>query len=636
MKMYNYVFTILLFLGSYFISDIAFAQRTITGTVTASDGSGGLPGATVQVKGTNTGTSTDMEGKYSITIPEGNDVLVFMFVGFENKEVTIGKQTVIDVELEENTQLQEVVVTGQHIEKRRESLSYSLSGKAAGVQVKGGKHIRIRGAKSKRKAKNTSYKKSNTESYATKEENSFHSVSQNPLSTFSIDVDKASYSNVRRFLNDGEMPPQDAVRVEEMINYFNYNYQEPTGKHPFGVTTEYGNCAWNENHKLVLVGLQAKKIKKDNLPNSNIVFLLDVSGSMSDYNKLPLLKKGLTELVKELREKDRVSIVVYAGAAGVVLPSTSGAKKEEIIAALDQLSAGGSTAGGQGIELAYKIAKENFIKDGTNRVILCTDGDFNVGASSDGDMKRLIEKERESGIFLTCLGFGMGNYKDSKLEMLADKGNGNYGYIDDFQEARRMLVTEFSGTLFTLAKDVKIQIEFNPNYVAAYRLVGYENRLLNEEDFDDDTKDAGEIGVGHTVTALYEIIPVGVKSSFLPKEDKKGKQLKYQNSEVSEAAGSQELMTVKFRYKEPDGKKSTKFEEVVMNEVTTNNSENFIWTNAVAMFGMILTDSKYKKEKDSELYKWILENAPSAKTKDEDGYRGEFIRLVKTAESLKK
>lgn len=617
MKNYNYLFTILLFLGSYFISDSVLAQRTITGTITSADGA--LPGATIVIKGTTQGTQSDIEGKYSITVPEGHDVLVFMFVGFENTEVTIGTQTVIDVIMNDDSQLSEVVVTHQ-----------SLAGRVAGIRIRGNSN------RTKRKAKNTSYKEVNTESYAKKEENGFSSVSQNPLSTFSIDVDKASYSNVRRFLNDGQMPPQDAVRVEEMINYFNYDYQEPTKEHPFGVTTEYGNCAWNENHKLVLVGLQAKKIKKDNLPNSNIVFLLDVSGSMSDYNKLPLLKKGLIELVKELREKDRVSIVVYAGAAGVVLPSTSGDKKEEIIAALDKLNAGGSTAGGQGIELAYKIAKENFIKDGTNRVILCTDGDFNVGSSSDGDMERLIEKQRESGVFLTCLGFGMGNYKDSKLETLADKGNGNYGYIDDFQEARKMLVTEFSGTLFTLAKDVKIQIEFNPNYVAAYRLVGYENRLLNEEDFEDDTKDAGEIGVGHTVTALYEIIPVGVKSDFLPKVSKKGKRLKYQNSEVSEAAGSQELMTVKFRYKQPNGKKSTEFEEIIMNDIKTNNSENFVWTNAVAMFGMILTDSKYKKEKDSELYKWILENAPNAKTKDEEGYRGEFIRLVKTAESLKK
>ncbi len=610
---------ILLFLGSYFISDFAFSQRTITGTITAKDGSGALPGATIQIKGTTTGTQSDIDGKYSITVPEGSDILVFSFVGYKSEEITIGTQTVIDVELGENELLESVVVAG-----------YGLEGRAAGVRIRGNSSRRSKNRKT------TSYRESNTESYATKEENGFSSVSQNPLSTFSIDVDKASYSNVRRFLNDGQMPPKDAVRVEEMINYFTYDYKEPTSEHPFGVTTEYGNCAWNEDHKLVLVGLQAKKIKKDNLPNSNIVFLLDVSGSMSDYNKLPLLKKGLTELVKELRENDKVAIVVYAGAAGVVLPSTSGNNKDEIIAALDQLNAGGSTAGGQGIELAYKIAKENFIKDGTNRVILCTDGDFNVGSSSDGDMKRLIEKQRESGVFLTCLGFGMGNYKDSKLEMLADKGNGNYGYIDDFQEARKMLVTEFAGTLFTLAKDVKIQIEFNPNYVAAYRLVGYENRLLNEEDFDDDTKDAGEIGAGHAVTALYEIIPVGVKSSFLPKESKKERRLKYQNSEVSEAAGSQELMTVKFRYKEPEGNKSTKFEEIIMNEIETNNSENFVWTNAVAMFGMILTNSKYKKEKDSELYKWILENAPNAKTKDEEGYRGEFIRLVKTAESLKK
>ncbi|WP_291727291.1 vWA domain-containing protein [Bernardetia sp.] len=616
MKIYKYTFIAFLFLGALFISNFAFSQRTITGTVTSADGA--LPGATVQVKGTTQGTQTDFDGKYTITVPEGYDVLVFRFIGFQDVEETIGARSVIDVTLVEEARLSEVVVTTYGKSKRRNR----------GGRKKKNKSVKIRGASSY----NYSYQEPNTESYAAKEENSFHSVAQNPLSTFSIDVDKASYSNVRRFLNNGEMPPQDAVRVEEMINYFNYDYKEPTGEHPFGVTTEYGNCAWNKDHKLVLVGLQAKKIKKDKLPNSNLVFLVDVSGSMS--SELPLLKKGLTELVKELRDKDKVSIVVYAGAAGVVLPSTS--NKKDIIASLDKLEAGGSTAGGEGIKLAYKIARENFIKNGTNRVILCTDGDFNVGASSDGDMKRLIENERKSGVFLTCLGFGMGNYKDSKLEMLADKGNGNYGYINDFQEARKMLVTEFAGTLFTLAKDVKIQIEFNPNYVAAYRLVGYENRLLNEEDFDDDTKDAGEIGAGHTVTALYEIIPVGVKSDFLPKEDKDGKKLKYQTSEVSEAAGSQELMTVKFRYKQPDGNKSTKFEEVVMNKIATQNSENFIWTNAVAMFGMILTDSKYKKEKDKDLYEWILENAPTAKTKDEEGYRGEFIRLVKTAQSLKK
>jgi Ca-activated chloride channel family protein len=625
MKVYNYLFTVLLFLGSYFISDFAFSQRTITGTVTDHDGA--LPSATVVLKGTTNRTITDFDGKYSLVVPEGIDVLVFSFIGYKSQEITIGTQSVIDVTMK-GSELSEVVVSEY-------SHSKTLGGRKKQKEIKNSSSLESNSYSSSSYS-NSTYQEPNTESYKSKEENGFSSVSQNPLSTFSIDVDKASYSNVRRFLNDGQIPPQDAVRVEEMINYFNYDYQEPTNKHPFGVTTEYGNCAWNKDHKLVLVGLQAKKIKKDNLPNSNLTFLIDVSGSMGSENKLPLLKKGLIELVKELRENDKVAIVVYAGAAGVVLPSTSGTKKAEIIAALDQLEAGGSTAGGQGIELAYKIAKENFIKDGTNRVILCTDGDFNVGASSDGDMERLIEKQRESGVFLTCLGFGMGNYKDSKLETLADKGNGNYGYIDDFQEARKMLVTEFSGTLFTLAKDVKIQIEFNPNYVAAYRLVGYENRLLNEEDFDDDTKDAGEIGVGHTVTALYEIIPVGVESEFLPKTADKEQNLKYQNSAVSQQAGSQELMTVKFRYKQPDGNKSTEFEEIIMNEVKTNNSENFVWTNAVAMFGMILTDSKYKKESNEDLYKWILEHAPNAKTKDEEGYRGEFIRLVKTAESLKK
>ena len=364
----------------------------------------------------------------------------------------------------------------------------------------------------------------NTEDYDGIVENRFLTVTENALSTFSIDVDAASYSNVRRFLQSGQLPPAGAVRTEEMINYFHYDYPQPKNEDPFSINTEMAACPWNPAHRLVLIGLQGKKIPVENLPASNIVFLIDVSGSMMDENKLPLVKASMKMLVDQLREQDKVSLVVYAGNAGLVLPATSGANKNAIKDAIDKLEAGGSTAGGQGIQLAYKTAKENFLKGGNNRVILCTDGDFNVGASSDDDLVRMIEEERKSGVFLTVLGYGMGNYKDNKMEKLADKGNGNHAYIDGLSEAKKVLVNEFGGTLFTIAKDVKLQVEFNPAKVQAYRLIGYENRMLNKEDFNNDKKDAGELGSGHTVTALYEVIPVGVKNEFLEKVDK----LKYQ------------------------------------------------------------------------------------------------------------
>ena len=386
---------------------------------------------------------------------------------------------------------------------------------------------------------------SNTEEYSNITENGFHKVTDEPLSTFSIDVDAASYSNVRRYLNNNQLPPAGAVRTEEMINYFKYQYPQPTGKDPFSINTEISDCPWNKENKLVLIGLQGKNIPVENLPASNLVFLIDVSGSMMDENKLPLVKASLKMLTDQLREKDRISIVVYAGNAGLVLPSTSGSDKIKIKTAIDALEAGGSTAGGAGIQLAYKTALENFMKEGNNRVILCTDGDFNVGVSSDDDMVRLIEKERNKGIFLTVLGYGMGNYKDSKMQQLADKGNGNHAYIDGINEAKKVLVNEFGGTLFTIAKDVKLQLEFNPAKVAAYRLIGYENRLLNKEDFNDDKKDAGELGSGHTVTALYEIIPVGVKSEFLKDVDP----LKYQKpGKKIRSSFNDEMLTIKFRY----------------------------------------------------------------------------------------
>ena len=454
-------------------------------------------------------------------------------------------------------------------------------------------------------------------------ENQFTSPKSEPLSTFSIDVDNASYTNVRRFINQGQKVPKDAVRVEEMMNFFKYNYEQPTSKHPFAIHTEYSECPWNEKHKLVKIGLQGKDIDSDVLPNSNFVFLIDVSGSMSSQNKLPLLKESMKVLVNQLRAKDRVSIVVYAGAAGLVLPPTAGNDTETIIKSLENLNAGGSTAGGAGIELAYKIASENFIKGGNNRVILATDGDFNVGASSNKDMETLIEEKRKSGVFLTCLGYGMGNYKDSKMETLADKGNGNYAYIDNIQEANRFLGKEFKGSMFAIAKDVKIQIEFNPKHVQNYRLIGYENRKLRPEDFKNDAIDAGELGSGHTVTALYEIIPVGVNSSFNNDVDA----LKYTEQKTNFEKYTDELATVKFRYKKPDGDKSIEMIQVIENKVIVleKASEDFKFTTAVAWFGLKLRDSKLVNNKTSTDIKAL---ALQGKSIDKEGYKAEFIRLV--------
>ena len=454
-------------------------------------------------------------------------------------------------------------------------------------------------------------------------ENQFTSPKSEPLSTFSIDVDNASYTNVRRFINQGQKVPKDAVRVEEMMNFFKYNYAQPSSKHPFAIHTEYSDCPWNEKHKLVKIGLQGKEIDSDVLPNSNFVFLIDVSGSMSYQNKLPLLKESMKVLVNQLRAKDKVSIVVYAGAAGLVLPPTSGNDKETIVKSLENLNAGGSTAGGAGIELAYKIASENFIKGGNNRVILATDGDFNVGASSNKDMETLIEEKRKSGVFLTCLGYGMGNYKDSKMETLADKGNGNYAYIDNIQEANRFLGKEFKGSMFAIAKDVKIQIEFNPKHVQNYRLIGYENRKLRPEDFKNDAIDAGELGSGHTVTALYEIIPTGVESTF----DNSIDPLKYTEQKTNFEKYADELATVKFRYKKPDGDTSIEMVQVIENKSIKleNASEDYKFTTAVAWFGLKLRDSKLVTNKTSKDIKAL---ALQGKTIDKEGYKAEFIRLV--------
>lgn len=468
------------------------------------------------------------------------------------------------------------------------------------------------------------------EDYAALKENEYKAVQDEPLSTFSIDVDRASYSNVRRFLNNMQRPPKNAIRIEEMINYFDYQYPQPTGEHPFEVITEASDCPWNKEAKLVHIGLQGKNIDLEKAPANNLVFLLDVSGSMNYGNKLPLLKESLKLLINNMRPKDRIAIAVYAGAAGLVLPSTN--DKNKIIAALDNLSAGGSTAGGEGIQLAYKVAKEQFVKDGNNRVILATDGDFNVGVSSNGDLETLITEKRNDNIFLTVLGFGTGNYKDSKMEVLADKGNGNYAYIDNIREAKKTLVKEMGGTLYTIAKDVKIQIEFNPAEVKSYRLVGYENRLLKKEDFNDDTKDAGELGAGHTVTALYEIVLTdGYKAS---KEAKKVDDLKYQKThKTAQAVNSKELMTVKLRYKQPKGTESVLLEHPLKKELKplAEASENFRFAASVAGFGMLLRESKFKQDLT---YKQVLELAKGAKGTDKEGYREEFIGMVRNVDSM--
>ncbi len=468
------------------------------------------------------------------------------------------------------------------------------------------------------------YEQFNTEQYDRIYENAFLKVVDNPLSTFSIDVDTASYSNIRRFLNMNQLPPEDSVRIEEMINYFTYDYPQPEGEDPFSITTKAAVCPWNKDHTIVLVGLQGKILAPDKIPPSNLVFLLDVSGSMNDPNKLPLLKNAFSLVVKQLGKDDRVAIVVYAGAAGVVLDSTPGNENMKILNALNQLNAGGSTAGGAGIKLAYEIAARNFIEEGNNRVILATDGDFNIGVSSDGELTRLIEEKRKQGVFLTVLGFGMGNYKDSRMEKLADKGNGNYYYIDTLKEAKKVLVNELGSTLFTIAKDVKLQIEFNPSQVKAYRLIGYENRMLAKEDFNDDAKDAGELGAGHAVTALYEIVPANSQEDFGDVDD-----LVYQKTQTVQ---SEDLMTVKFRYKEPKEDTSKLISKVIKSsEVTETPSGDFQYAVSIAEFGLLLRNSKYK---GIASYQHVLKSARASKGNDAYGYRAELIDLVEKAQSL--
>ncbi|TDT44853.1 Ca-activated chloride channel family protein [Maribacter spongiicola] len=678
--------TFLFFLFSSML--LSSQQVKISGTVSDHVGDP-MPGVNVMEKGTTNGTQTDFDGHYAIIVSEGAE-LSFSYIGCKNLTVKIRESVVVNVSLEEDLQiLEEVVVSGYSIQKRRHvtgsvamvnmqspksNISRALQGKVSGVQIRGVGTVENKNVGTKvnsplyivdgvpiekqynsivqslksedidsRKEMNTTeaqnlygqnakhgcivihtvkgnYAIEEDENYAQITENQFQNVAVNPLSTFSIDVDKAAYSNIRRFINNGRNIPVDAVKIEEMINYFDYDYQQPTDKHPFSVNTEVAQTPWNLDTKLVRIGLQGKEYLNEELPVSNLIFLIDVSGSMSAGNKLPLLKSAFKLLVNQLREKDRVSIVVYAGAAGVVLEPTSGNNKENIMSALNNLEACGSTAGGEGIQLAYKLAEKHFKKNGNNRVILATDGDFNVGLSSDKDMEDLIIEKRQSGVFLSVLGFGMGNYMDSKLETLADKGNGNHGYIDTMQEAQKLFGKEFGGTLFTIAKDVKLQVEFNPAKVKSYRLIGYENRLLADEDFIYDTKDAGELGSGHKVTALYEIIGTGVTSAY----DKEIPALKYTNTS-SNTGFSDELFTVKFRYKKPDGNKSIELVHV-HNANTQEMSKDFQFTAAVALFGQQLRKSAFINK---TTFNDVIELAENGRGQDKNGYRAEFIRLVK-------
>lgn len=572
--------------------------------------------ATVAVQNSSVKTITGADGSFSLSVSEKAKTLVCSAPGYVSQTIKIGNNVgslVIKME-HEITQKEEDSMQSPQVETM-------LTGKVAGIVISNG-------YKKNSYHHNFSSPQFNTEGYDAITENRFLETSNNPLSTFSIDVDGASYSNVRRFLNSGQLPPAGSVRVEELINYFHYNYPQPRNGDPFSINTEAGMCPWNPEHRLVMIGLQGKKIPTTNLPPSNLVFLIDVSGSMMDENKLPLVKASMKLLTEQLREEDRVSIVVYAGNAGMVLPSTSGQSKQSIRNAIESLEAGGSTAGGAGIKLAYKIARENFMQRGNNRVILCTDGDFNVGASSDAEMEKLIEQERESGVYLTVLGYGMGNYKDSKMQKLADKGNGNHAYIDNITEAKKVLVNEFGGTLFTIAKDVKLQVEFNPANVQAYRLIGYENRMLHKEDFNNDRKDAGDLGSGHTVTALYEIIPVGVNDQWIEKVDP----LKYQQMKKNRYEGN-ELMTIKFRYKAPGNEKSRLIEHPVEERYVAENnfSTNFRFVTAVAQFGMLLSNSEFRQ---SSSFANANRLASSALGDDKEGYRAEFINLLKKAAQL--
>lgn len=606
----------------------------IRGVVTDQSGAA-IPGALVTAESSATGVVHKVEtgpvGRYEfLGLAIGNYIVSAKSDGFKTTQRVVSvrsrQATVADFTLDIGNLTETIEVSGQApmLQTSQASVSHSQVGRR------------------RRRIKSRNYAvlmhtapqplPSDREQYAHIDENGFLDPHREPLSTFSIDVDTASYTNTRRFLNYGQLPPVDAVRVEELINYFDYEYPEPSGEDPVSITLEVTECPWNEKNQLVHIGLRARSVSKKNLPPANLVFLIDVSGSMGSADKLPLLKRGFRLLAKQMRPQDQVSIVVYAGAAGQVLEPTSGRHTDRILAALDQLESGGSTAGGAGIRLAYKVARDSFIKKGNNRVILATDGDFNVGVSDDGSLIRMIEKERESGVFLSVLGFGQGNLQDAKMEQIADHGNGVYGYIDNITEAKRIFVEQLGSSIYTIAKDVKAQVEFNPAHVAAYRLVGYENRLLEDRDFNDDKKDAGDMGAGHTVTAFYEIVPVGTQFEISTTDP-----LRYQKTMVKpgSAAVASELFALKVRYKAPDGDKSKlllqTFDERAGKLAFASN--NMRWATAVAMYGMMLRDSPYLVDA-----KWrtVRRLAEGARGSDAHGRRAEFLTLAEEARRLTK
>lgn len=597
-------------------SNILFAARTgkISGKVTDQETGEELPGVNVIVESDTLGAATDINGVYTIlNVPPGTYAIQVSYVGYgsvklNDVEVVSDSTTILNFQLQQSTfQMEEIVVTAQRAVIQHD-MAMSMSVIVDGLPE--------------------SYIRHNTEEYDKIYENTFFDVIKSPLSTFAADVDAASYTNARRFIMQDQLPYKDAVRTEEFINYFVYDYEQPTNEHPLSINLEYSDCPWNDNHKLIHIGLQGKKLSKEEQKPSNLVFLLDVSGSMDSPKKLPLLKRSFKLLVEQLSPEDKIAIVVYASSTGLVLPSTSGDEKTEILEAIDQLHAEGSTAGGAGIQLAYKVAKENYMEEGNNRVILATDGDFNVGISSTSELVRFIETKRDEGIFLTVLGFGTGNYKDNRLQELADRGNGNHAYIDNILEAKKVLVSEITSTLYTIAKDVKIQVEFNPIKIKSYRLVGYENRMLEDKDFEDDTKDAGEIGAGHTVTALYEVALTNQKD-LLEKNE-----LKYQEMKIKDVAfNSNEILTVRIKYKDPDAEKSIEISKVLDNDPIQleKSSDNFRFSSAVAQFAMILRDSEFKGSANIES---VLDMAEDATAEDVYGYRDEFLDLVERAKIL--
>lgn len=578
--------------------------KMVGGTVTDADTGIPITGVAVRRAGSSDeAVLTGTTGRYNIAAKVG-DKLEFTYPGYETLLVEVERPT-HNVQLTPvREQLLECVVAG-------------VSGSVAGLP--GGDTRLFSGGIN---AAGFDYDALDAEQYARIRENRFVNVSKEPLSTFALEVDGASYSNVRRMINRGVLPTPDAVRVEEFVNYFSYGYEAPRGKEPLKVDYQVGECPWNRQHRLVAIGIKAREIPSEGLPEANFVFLIDVSGSM--HSRLPLVVASMKLLVNNLRPEDRVAIVTYAGSDRLALPSTSGGDRQKIREVLDGLTSGGGTAGAAGLSTAYKVARENFIAGGNNRIILATDGDFNVGQTSDEAMEALVERERKSGVYLTVLGYGMGNYKDKKMQVLAEKGNGNHACIDNLQEANRVLATEFGSTMYTVAGDVKLQVEFNPARVSAFRLVGYESRLLEHEDFNDEGKDAGEIGAGHTVTALYEIVPVGSKSGAGSIDP-----LKYRSKVERQGKSSHhdELMTVKIRYKEPGGGASSRI-ELPVTDSGSEPSADFHFAAAVAMFAQLLRDSDFK---GGATYEMVVEQALKGLGDDPRGYRREFVRLVEAA-----